>query len=493
VAREVVALLLAGVLLVAGGAKLFDLAGTRRSVRELGFPAVLGRPVAIVLPLVELALAAGLVVETTSRVAAAAAAGLLVAFAVVIGINAARGRSVDCGCFGPLHSSRTGYSAALRNAGLALLGVGVAATPPVPIGWVEFGTAVAVVALAVQGTISVSLLRRYGRALQRIEELERAGGRPPRLEVGDPAPRFVLPSFDNGQVSLDALLAPKRPLLLVFADSRCGPCHALMPKVSEWQHELRDRLTVAVVWQGDLESTTSVATENALRNIVHDPSREIAELYGSWATPSAVLIGPDGQIVRSPGAGAEAIEQTVQSAVETHPAGREERRTRPRAAAAGAAGVAAMVAGAAWDAPSAHSQSNDPELQAIDAALIAAGPRLVAAAEKSARAVRSQATLIGKGLRDKQAAARRALNAERREVLKLRAAVAKLSATSPEAQAVKTLVDKSLGLLARSVEKRAQSIGARPTVAARLVEEAQKLFLDSVGLGVTAGKRLGHA
>src|SRR5918992_5462755 len=63
-------------------------------------PESLVRLVAYLLPPFEAVIAMGLLVEQTRPYAAAAAAGLLVIFAVAMGINLVRGRrDIDCGCF----------------------------------------------------------------------------------------------------------------------------------------------------------------------------------------------------------------------------------------------------------------------------------------------------------------------------------------------------------------------------------------------------------
>jgi hypothetical protein len=63
-------------------------------------PEAMARPFAAVLPLAELALAAGLAVPATAAIAAAGLGGLLVLFGLAIAINVVRGRTaIDCGCF----------------------------------------------------------------------------------------------------------------------------------------------------------------------------------------------------------------------------------------------------------------------------------------------------------------------------------------------------------------------------------------------------------
>src|SRR3712207_2888226 len=114
-------LLLAAVFVVAGVAKLADLAGSRRTVAEFGVPAALAGPFGVLLPLVGLGVAASLVPAATAWWGSLAALGLLGLFTVGIGANLARGRRPECRCFGQLHSAPAGWSTLLRNGALAVV------------------------------------------------------------------------------------------------------------------------------------------------------------------------------------------------------------------------------------------------------------------------------------------------------------------------------------------------------------------------------------
>src|SRR6476659_3841300 len=128
-------LFLAGVFAVAGAAKLADLAGSRKAMRDFGVPAKLTDLFGGLLPLVELATAAALVVPLTAWWAAVAALALLLIFVAGIGYNLAQGRTPDCHCFGQLHSAPAGWSTLIRNlvlAGIAGLVVGFGRSTPGP-------------------------------------------------------------------------------------------------------------------------------------------------------------------------------------------------------------------------------------------------------------------------------------------------------------------------------------------------------------------------
>lgn len=121
-------LVLAAVLLAAAVGKLRapeEFTGVVQNYRLL--PDLLVRPVAWSLPVVELLLALGLLVEPTRRPAAVMTALLLAMFALAMAINLWRGRvHIDCGCFAATLKQRLSWALVGRNGvliGFALLAV----------------------------------------------------------------------------------------------------------------------------------------------------------------------------------------------------------------------------------------------------------------------------------------------------------------------------------------------------------------------------------
>lgn len=142
-------LLLGGVLVVAGGLKLPDLAGSVQSVRLYQLlPWEATSLVGIALPIVEVAVGLLLLTGTFTRLAAVIGSLLMVAFVIGIASVWARGISIDCGCFGgggEVDPSQTQYPAEIaRDAGLLLAGAWAAWRPRSPFAvdnWL-FGPAV---------------------------------------------------------------------------------------------------------------------------------------------------------------------------------------------------------------------------------------------------------------------------------------------------------------------------------------------------------------
>ncbi len=269
-------MLLAGVFALAALGKLADLDGSRAAVAEFGVPARFAPALGVALPLIEIAIAAALLPASIARYGAAAATVLLAAFAAAIARSIARGEAPDCHCFGVLHSEPAGGRTLARDVvllGLAgfVLVAGWSDPGPSATAWlghlgdtaaVALTGGVLILALAAATAAAVlTLLRQNGRLMLRVDELEaRVGGvgdpawaeqeAPDGLPVGTPAPEFSLSGLYGESITLKALIAAEKPLVLLFTDPACGPCNALLPQIAAWQTEHADDLTLAVLTRG---------------------------------------------------------------------------------------------------------------------------------------------------------------------------------------------------------------------------------------------------
>jgi uncharacterized membrane protein YphA (DoxX/SURF4 family)/thiol-disulfide isomerase/thioredoxin len=331
-------LALAAVFLVSGCAKLADLTGARRAIADFGMPAPLVGALTAVLPIAELVAVAALLAPRTARLGAGLALALLAMFSIAIAINLARGRRPECHCFGQIHSEPIGPSALIRNAAIAavaivILVIGGNDAGPSAIGWLarldsSQLLALIVILLASAGfwlgtRFALDLLRQHGRLLLRIERLEealRAHGidllddvPAPHLGVplGESAPPFVATTLEGASRTLADLLAPARPVLLVFTDPDCRMCEALAPQLAQWEHEHAGVFTIAVVSTGDLAAVKAKATLRERGRVFYDPVGSISDSYKSKVTPAAVLISATGTIASSLAQGEGEIETLV--------------------------------------------------------------------------------------------------------------------------------------------------------------------------------------
>ena len=109
--------------------RLEEFYGVVRNFRLL--PDALSRTVAMVLPVVELAVAAGLLITPLAVPAALSAAVLLVVFGLAIAINVLRGRTqIDCGCFRNGIKQRISWAMVGRNVLLTAMALGAVALLP---------------------------------------------------------------------------------------------------------------------------------------------------------------------------------------------------------------------------------------------------------------------------------------------------------------------------------------------------------------------------
>ena len=335
-------LVLAGVFAAAGASKLGDPRGTRRAAVDFGAPPRLADPLALLLPLVELAVAGLLLFPATAELGEGAAIALLLLFSAAIAVNLARGRSPDCHCFGQLHSAPASGQTVGRNgalaavAALALAG-SLAERDRSAVAWLGrldsaellalTAAVVALVLLALGGAAFLSLLRSYGRVLVRLERVEAALARsgievdaaaelPEQgLEPGSAAPPFEVLSLTGEAVSLETLLAPARPLLLLFTSPNCGPCKSLLPRAAGWQREHADALTIAFASDGAPDVVRAEAEEFELQHVLVDDDLRLYGAFQANGTPSAVLIEPGGTIGNWLASGSDWIEVLLDRAL----------------------------------------------------------------------------------------------------------------------------------------------------------------------------------
>ncbi|HUG13857.1 MAG TPA: MauE/DoxX family redox-associated membrane protein [Thermomicrobiales bacterium] len=339
-------LVLAVVFAVSGIAKLLDRAGTRRAMLDFGVPPRLAAAFGVGLPLAELAVVFALIPRASAWFGAAGALALLALFCVGIVVNLARGKTPDCHCFGQLHSEPIGWRTLARNGVLAaiagaFLGLGLDDPGPSAVAWIGDLSTAAVATLAagaiglalvaVLGWVTLHLLQQNGRILSRLEHLEGlltpgddlARPAPVQafvgLPIGTPAPSFNLPGIYGETMTLDALRASGKPVMLLFSDPGCVPCNALLPTLGAWQRAHADKLTLALISRGTADSNRPKSAEHGILTTLLQKDREVSDAYKAHGTPSAVIVNADGSVGSAVAGGADAIEQLVNRAVRVPP------------------------------------------------------------------------------------------------------------------------------------------------------------------------------
>ncbi len=334
-------LVLAGIFATAGVAKMAKPGSAADAALRFGVPATFAKWVATGLPLAELVTAALLLPAATALSGAVLSFMLLLIFLVAISHNLARGRTPPCNCFGQSNAKPIGWHSIIRNVLLMFVAGGIAWSSYVvdPIG-----------VAALLGTVSASLVMRefmqlflllsmatvlfllfqiigqQGRILMRLAGFEEklsgqatTSSEPVNtspsagLPIGAPAPRFNALTLDGQFVSCEQLTAAGKPVLLLFTNPGCGPCNALLPEVAVWQISYSDAVSIRVIGEGTPEENRG----KKMANVILQSKREIAEAFGAWGTPAAVVVLPNGVIGSGLAQGADAIRRLVTEVV-TH-------------------------------------------------------------------------------------------------------------------------------------------------------------------------------
>lgn len=294
---------------LAGITKLMDQAGTREAVKNFGAPEAAAPAIAFVLPFIELAIAIGLLFSETTTVSSIAALLLLGLFVLAISVNLARGQTHDCHCFGQLYSRPLGWPTLVRNiifalaAGFVLWETTLAPSPDI----VSTLAALSVVGweLLITGVAIIVALFLYLHHRHRVALAAEVG--PEGLPIDSIAPDFELPAYHGGTKSLAQLLERRKPLLLLFTSPHCGPCIVIFKEIKEWQEAHKDQLTIAVITRGTVKDNFVNVARNSLGDVLLQKEREIGEKYGGRATPTGVVVSPDGRIASRVAAGADQI------------------------------------------------------------------------------------------------------------------------------------------------------------------------------------------
>jgi len=199
-----------------------------------------------------------------------------------------------------------------------------------PVEWVALLTAVFALGVVAAGTwFGMHLMRQHGRILLRLDALEKELAErglitPPRgmtvptpdgLPVGAPAPAFDAANLHGDSTSLGELLAPGFPVMLVFTNPGCAPCTAMLPDIAGWQRGHGGELTIGLISQGTLEENRVRFAEAGIRHVLVQRAREIADAFGAYTTPSAVLISREGTVASAVAQGAAAIHGLLGSIV----------------------------------------------------------------------------------------------------------------------------------------------------------------------------------
>jgi peroxiredoxin/uncharacterized membrane protein YphA (DoxX/SURF4 family) len=326
-------MLLAGIFALAGIAKFLDLKGSRKAFMDFGIPPQFAMPGAVMLSIVEIAIAALLIPTQTSWYAAVAALSLLVLFIIQMTYQLARGNAPDCHCFGQIHSEPVSAKSIVRNIVFAVpttflvvqgaknQGFGLL-DARLDLMQLIFGTAV-VTLLAVIVFSLRKISHQQAEIMRRIEVMElvaRDGAQVEREDVASPheglpigavVADFELPDVNGKTVALAEIKSAGKPVLFFYVAPTCSPCKALVPEFEKWQRELADKLQIVFLSSGTPAENIDKFGGETEKHILLQKHREVADLFKAQWTPTAVLMDANGRIASHAAAGDTAIRELV--------------------------------------------------------------------------------------------------------------------------------------------------------------------------------------
>jgi peroxiredoxin/uncharacterized membrane protein YphA (DoxX/SURF4 family) len=127
------------------------------------------------------------------------------------------------------------------------------------------------------------------------------GGREPK--IGEPVPEFALTDISGRPV--DSTDLKGRQTLVAFWSMTCPHCRKMMDEIREWEKAKEPADPEIVVFSdGDPEEHKEFGLSSP---ILIDRGYAVAEKFGMFGTPSAVLVNEDGKIVSETAIGAPNI------------------------------------------------------------------------------------------------------------------------------------------------------------------------------------------
>jgi peroxiredoxin len=285
----------------------------RTTFREFGVGESIAK-LAILLPPAELVVSMCLLITPTARWAAMGAVLLLLIFLAGIANALRLGRRPDCGCFGGFGKQPIGRSTVVRNGVLLTVAafVAVRGSGPALDAWVTAHGAGATILLAIAVIAAIATLLGASGSLQSVPE---SAGDPalaaPLLTVGDLAPEISLTDMEGKSRRLASLGGPSHQLVLIFGNSSCGSCAAVLSQLTHWEAALAQRVRFAVIAGRDAELARAVRDQYGASTVLVDEAAEAQQAFGVRFTPTAFAITPDGLIASGPAAGPDAVEDLV--------------------------------------------------------------------------------------------------------------------------------------------------------------------------------------
>jgi methylamine dehydrogenase accessory protein MauD len=143
----------------------------------------------------------------------------------------------------------------------------------------------------------LGVLRSLGIVSWRLEQLEATAPRRigrDGLLPGKRAPDFTLPCVEGGNVSLHDFAG--RHMLLVFTQSGCGPCHAIVPELNKLAGRNGDLQVLMVIHAEPQVARQWADVTRARFPLLVQEDWSVSKRFEVFATPFVFLIDQQGVV-----------------------------------------------------------------------------------------------------------------------------------------------------------------------------------------------------
>lgn len=137
-----------------------------------------------------------------------------------------------------------------------------------------------------------ALLESVAKASLEARALREASVAANTPAIGQPAPMVILSDLDDVEQSV---VLPERPQILLFWSPLCGYCNQLAPDLHAWESAPPAELpSLTLVTRGSVEQNRS---EHFGFRTLLDDDLSASNAFGAVATPSAIVIDSNGNVV----------------------------------------------------------------------------------------------------------------------------------------------------------------------------------------------------
>lgn len=324
---------LAVIFFIAAVGKLFDLEGSEKANKAFGVPESLAKPLAILLPILEISVAILLLFIGTSWFGAIGGTLLFTIFIGGMLWQLKQGNAPDCHCFGQIHSEPVSSKSILRNAAFLVLSLalvfsgrqnqGLALSGSADVMQIIFG--LIIVGILIVAILYLSIIKQQQtEILRRLDILEMYGGEgggqerenvgnpSEGLPIGAPLPNFIMPTAEGAVIKLEQILLKRKPMLFINVSPSCKPCEALLPEIEVWEKELSEQIEFVFITRGSKNENLEKFGSDISRTILIQDDNELADLMEIRWTPTALFANKNGVVASHPAAGDAAIRELIE-------------------------------------------------------------------------------------------------------------------------------------------------------------------------------------